>query len=184
MLAACAVLQALSEHLTQPKNVHLLQNLLRNTGHGLPWCVTDATEPPMCYAQEFMPMDFRKQWHGSAGVMPEGTTKITCLPLATLLQMFDLTHIDFFSLDVEGAELAVLQTLDFSTVHINVMVIEQDSHDPQKDEAVRQLLRANGFELDEALNATPAGVRNDWFVNRRFKPFGKPTQHSSQDTIE
>lgn len=119
-------------------------------------------------------MGFRKQWHGSADVMPEGTTEITCLPLATVLQMFDLTHIDFFSLDVEGAELAVLQTLDFSKVHINVMVIEQDGHDPQKDEAVRQLLRAHGFELDEALKATPAGVRNDWFVNRHFKPFAKP----------
>ena len=133
MLAAYAVLQALSEHLTQPKNVHLLQNLLRKTGHGLPWCVTNVTERPMCYAHEFMPMGFRKQWHGSADVMPgpEGNTKITCLPLATVLQMFDLTHIDFFSLDVEGAELAVLQTLDFSIVHINVIVIEQDSHDPQ-----------------------------------------------------
>ena len=52
--------------------------------------------------QEFMPPSFRKQHHGSADEMPKGTVEITCLPLASVLQMFGLTYIDFFSLDVEG----------------------------------------------------------------------------------
>lgn len=48
----------------------------------------------------------------------------------------------------EGAELEVLKSLDFSAVRINVIVVEQDGSSPEKDEAVRTLLLANGFELD------------------------------------
>ena len=45
-------------------------------------------------------------------------------------------RIDFFSLDVEGAELTVLQTLNFSRVDIRVMVIEQDGSSPTKDKGM------------------------------------------------
>lgn len=106
--------------------------------------------------------------------MPKGAVEITCLPLASVLQMFGLTYIDFFSLDVEGAELKVLQTLDLSAVRINVMVVEQDGHNPEKDEAVRALLLANEFELDERMRGDRAAGKNEWFVNRHFRPFAKP----------
>jgi hypothetical protein len=121
-----------------------------------------------------MPPSYRKEHHGAADQMPKGTIEITCLPLASVLQMFGLTYIDFFSPDVEGAELKVLQTLDFSAVHINVIVVEQDGHNPEKDEAVRALLLANNFELDERIRGIRAAGRNEWFVNRHFKPFAKP----------
>jgi len=50
----------------------------------------------------------------------------------------------------EGAELEVLKSLDFSAVRINVIAVEQDASSPEKDEAVRTLLLANGFELDRS----------------------------------
>ena len=74
----------------------------------------------------------------------------------------------FFSLDVEGAELEVLQTLDFTAFHVSVLVIEQDGGNPGKDKALRQLLAARGFVLDKSLKSIKAGSRNDWFVNKHF----------------
>ena len=61
----------------------------------------------------------------------------SCLPLLSTPGHFNITHIDFFSLDVEGAELEVLKTLDLSAVHISVLVVEQDGTNPEKDGAVR-----------------------------------------------
>ena len=37
-------------------------------------------------------------------------------------------YFDFFSLDVEGGELAVLQTIVFKKVFFGVIVIEADDH--------------------------------------------------------
>jgi len=36
-------------------------------------------------------------------------TEVPCVPLGQLLDELELKHINFFSLDVEGAELSVLQ---------------------------------------------------------------------------
>ena len=50
-----------------------------------------------------------------------------------------------FFLQVEGAELTVLQTIDFAAVTFGVLMVEQDGKNPTKDEGVRQLLRAKGY---------------------------------------
>ena len=51
-------------------------------------------------------------------------TEVPCLPLGKLLADLKLTHINFFSLDVEGAELSVLEVelsdkLDFLPLHLS-----------------------------------------------------------------
>ena len=84
------------------------------------------------------------------GVMRE----LPCTPLSTILSEASVSHIDFFSLDVEGAELIVLQTIDFSVVTIGVILVELDGKMQTKDDAVRELLRANDF--------TYAGVTGSW----------------------
>ena len=80
-----------------------------------------------------------------------------------LLEIVSVYHIDFFSLDVEGGELAVLQSIDFHKVFIGVIVIEADDHNPQKNQAVQDLLLGNGFDYFIHVGA------NDWFVNKKFK---------------
>ncbi len=122
-----------------------------------------------------MPDSFRRNWYGTE-VMPQTAEAVPCVSLGSILQTFSISHIDFFSLDVEGAELEVLRTLDLSAVRFNIIVVEQDGLDPTKDEAVRELLLAHDFELyvDEALRETVAGSRNDWFVNKHFKPSKAP----------
>ena len=71
---------------------------------------------------------------------------VPCRPIGEMIQGAGLKHIDFFSLDVEGAELIVLQTFDWS-VTVGVWVIEADGHSRHKDAAVKALLLEHGYEL-------------------------------------
>lgn len=58
---------------------------------------------------------------------------------------FGVSHVHFWSLDVEGAELAVLQAFDFDRVAVDVIVVETDGHNKTKDAAVGSILARNGF---------------------------------------
>ena len=71
---------------------------------------------------------------------------VPCRPIGEMIREAGLKHIDFFSLDVEGAELLVLQTFDWS-VTVGVWVIEADGHSPHKDTAVKALLLEHGYGL-------------------------------------
>ena len=50
--------------------------------------------------------------------------EVLCIPLFSILEAIGMTHIHFFSLDVEGAELDILQTIPFDKVKIDLFVIE------------------------------------------------------------
>jgi FkbM family methyltransferase len=50
--------------------------------------------------------------------------KVPCRPLGVIFDDYAISSIDFFSLDVEGAEVEVLRTIDFSAVRINVIIVE------------------------------------------------------------
>lgn len=50
--------------------------------------------------------------------------EVQCFPLYSILLAINMTTIDFFSLDVEGDELKVLQTLPFDKVNIDMMTVE------------------------------------------------------------
>lgn len=67
-----------------------------------------------------------------------------CEPLRSLLRAAHIRQIDFFSLDVDGAELSALRTMDWH-VPIGVMVVEMDNQNATKDSAVRALLRHHGM---------------------------------------
>ena len=75
--------------------------------------------------------------------------KLECTPLSTILREAGVNHVDFFSLDVEGAELIVLQTIDWSAVTFGVLMVELDGKNQTKDVKVRELLRAKGFSFDD-----------------------------------
>ena len=49
---------------------------------------------------------------------------LQCLPLYTLIAAVSATTINYLSLDIEGAELQVLQTLPWDKVDIEVMTVE------------------------------------------------------------
>jgi FkbM family methyltransferase len=96
----------------------------------------------------------------------KGDTIVTvpCRPLGTMVKEFlkktRATHIDFFSLDVEGGEFSVLSTFDFG-VPVHVWVVEMDGQNPSKDESVRQILMKHGYVQS---NKRFAGRNNEVWV--------------------
>jgi FkbM family methyltransferase len=85
---------------------------------------------------------FLRGWHGG---QTSGSFPVSCVPLQSLLDSTGIHDVDIFSLDVEGAELAVLQTIDWAVTNVRVIIVELDGDNAQKDEAVRVLLRQQGF---------------------------------------
>jgi len=53
------------------------------------------------------------------------------------------TNIDILSIDTEGAELAILKTIDFNKYNINVMIVEYNYHNPD----LINLLHKSNFEI-------------------------------------
>ena len=49
-----------------------------------------------------------------------GTVSVDCFPLHALLLALNVTRVDYFSLDVEGAELDVLNAVPFDRIDIRV----------------------------------------------------------------
>jgi hypothetical protein len=50
-----------------------------------------------------------------------------CLNMTAKFAELGIVHIDFFSLDVEGSELTVVESIDWSQVKIDVILIENES---------------------------------------------------------
>lgn len=63
----------------------------------------------------------------------DATINVPFGPLAPLIRSANLTRIDMLSIDVEGAELMVLNTMDWSLL-VHVVVIEMDGFDKAKDD--------------------------------------------------
>ena len=85
-------------------------------------------------------------------------TQVQCFPLYSLLLALNRTRVDFLSLDVEGDELYVLQTIPYDKIDIRMMTVEF-AHVKSGKESIRSYLRKQGYEsLIEVL-------RQDWGAN-------------------
>jgi len=49
---------------------------------------------------------------------------VHCFPLMSIVDALDIHHIDYISLDVEGAEVAILHTIDWSKLTVDAFTIE------------------------------------------------------------
>lgn len=66
------------------------------------------------------------------------------------------------SLDVEGAELKVLQSIDYDSVGFGVILVEISRHSPRVNYAVKTFLQSRGYVL------TSDEQNSYWFVSQRF----------------
>jgi Methyltransferase FkbM domain len=125
---------------------------------------------------EFTAPTFRaRYWQG---VRLEDTTPITCVPLDQIIkgtyassvrnentpnkQLVSSHFFDFYSLDVEGGELMVLKSIDFTTTGFGIIVVEADSTNERKNLALRMYLESKGYRFLQQVQ------RNYWFVNQNF----------------
>ena len=71
-----------------------------------------------------------------------------CFSLKTILKAIGVSHVDFFSLDVEGGELDVLKSINFTEFDIETFCIERGGQSRQ----VTSLLERKGYKT----------VKEDW----------------------
>lgn len=98
---------------------------------------------------------------------PNSTHSVPCAPLGTALAALGMAHVDLLSLDVQGAELLVLNTLRWREMSIGVLLSEckrLGCTDPQ-DTQVSKLVVANGLVHVGILRARH-DVWDSVFVNR------------------
>ena len=91
-------------------------------------------------AKDAMSASYRAHWHTS-GAKARREVVVPAQPLGRLLRMVGVAKVDAFFLDVEGSELQVLRTFDWS-LPVHVWCIEVQS---ETAAATRALLASHGY---------------------------------------
>ena len=120
---------------------------------------------------EFAAPSFKKNWWGGI-VGEDGSLKndtdrvheIQCDTLDSLLLEHapSMNYFDFFSLDVEGAELSVLESIDFDRVGFGIIFVEADEHNGLKNLIMRKFLEDKGYSFMFEYE------RSYWFWSENF----------------
>lgn len=104
-----------------------------------------------------------KPW--MAGPQGNGSTvQVTCFPLHLVMQALGVNTIDYWSLDTEGSELAILRATDFTQVEVGVLTVEHGGHTDRR-QAVQEHLEEHGFERVKST------FQDDYFASRSY--FGR-----------
>lgn len=105
---------------------------------------------------ETMHQTFKTNWHtNSVEYYVDGE------PFSDILNKSNITYIDLLTIDVEGGEEVVLQTMNFN-IPVYLICIELDGHNIEKDERCRQILINNGFSFDKRI------CINEFWINHNY----------------
>jgi FkbM family methyltransferase len=117
-----------------------------------------------------MSPDHIRDWFPDHG--PSAVVNVPAAPLGGILQQAGITHIDFLSIDVEGGERLVLESMDWAGIDVFVICIELDGTHPEKDAACRAILQREGFTFQTRVG------NNDMWANLQYSK--KRTRYSSE----
>lgn len=113
--------------------------------------------------------------HKNAWNLNSAPYLVEAMPMRDILKKSGIDRIDLLSIDVEGGEQAVLETMDFS-IPTYVVVIEMDDHTPTKNENCRNILRSSGFVFDRVLCGNEVWYNPQYpFIHSVYAPGGVPT---------
>jgi FkbM family methyltransferase len=103
---------------------------------------------------------------GQALASTKGKSTALCEPMSTLLSRTGLDHVDFYSIDVEGSELNVVLTHDWSKVPAFVVMVEMRDvpQDLEKNRVVRNALKLAGL----CRFSSGVGHHNEVWVNTTY----------------
>jgi len=93
--------------------------------------------------------------------LPKGTPVI-CYPFYSIMLAIGQTRVDFFSLDVEGAELPILRTIPFDKIYIDVIMVEYGVWG-SRPESEKKLIEVRRF-FDETKMFKEVGTINNYDV--------------------
>jgi hypothetical protein len=114
------------------------------------------------------------QSHHKLDIIP-----LPCVRMETVLSQVNngkgVTHINLFILDVEGGEMSVLQSIDFSSVIFDVICVETDMEFrlPGYREEVVDFLSSKGY------TALFNKGRNSWLRHKTFTPHSKANDNDT-----
>jgi hypothetical protein len=90
----------------------------------------------------------------------ERKVKVAMLTLGDLLDSLDFKRIDYCSIDVEGAERAILQNFNFQNYDISVFSVENAAGDCST--SLRDVFSPVGYRLTAVIGDDEIYVRNDF----------------------
>uniref|UniRef100_A0A1B6KJ09 Methyltransferase FkbM domain-containing protein n=1 Tax=Graphocephala atropunctata TaxID=36148 RepID=A0A1B6KJ09_9HEMI len=101
------------------------------------------------------------------GQQRDGFVDVQCFPIYSYLLALNVTHVDYFSLDVEGDELEVLKTIPFDKVDIETLSVEF-AHVPDGKEALQEFMITKGYSVVAEVTH-PQWLANDFiFVKNKI----------------
>jgi FkbM family methyltransferase len=125
--------------------IHYKQEKIKFLGDGACAGIIDTMHP-----------EFKNIWHkNSTEYFVDGC------PISYLINESNIKYIDFLSIDVEGGEEIVLETMNFD-IPIYIICIELDGHNIEKDERCRQILIKKGFTFKKRINI------NEFWINENY----------------
>tara|TARA_B100000073_G_C23384830_1_gene432574 strand:- start:150 stop:587 length:438 start_codon:yes stop_codon:yes gene_type:complete len=119
-----------------------------------------------------MSESFLKKWHKNSIERIIESRK-----LCDVLNENKITYVDFFSLDVEGGELDVLKSIQWDKVSFYIICIEMDKHNPDKNDACRDILLENGFKMEKKICINEFWINPDYdrkqllYDSTKIQPF-------------
>lgn len=93
-----------------------------------------------------------------AGEKREGHVDVQCFPFYSYMLALNVTYVDYFSLDVEGVELDVLETIPFDKVHIQTLSVEF-AHVKRGRDEILKFMEDKGYRLHATI------THPDWLAN-------------------
>ncbi|XP_046401278.1 uncharacterized protein LOC124167334 [Ischnura elegans] len=136
-----------------------------------------AWSTPICLSTKPHPMkvSFKQQANvgkisnHEVGASIPGHVDVQCLPLYSLLLALNVSTVHYFSLDVEGFELEVLQTIPFDKVDIQTLSVEFFHGQMNKNDQ-RKWMEEKGYRVYAEVTH-PQNLANDFiFVKKTLFP--------------
>eukprot|EP00525_Craspedostauros_australis_P012311 CAMPEP_0198110094 /NCGR_PEP_ID=MMETSP1442-20131203/2126_1 /TAXON_ID= /ORGANISM="Craspedostauros australis, Strain CCMP3328" /LENGTH=305 /DNA_ID=CAMNT_0043766019 /DNA_START=102 /DNA_END=1019 /DNA_ORIENTATION=+ len=111
---------------------------------------------------EFASEHFKATWWNKQLI--DNALVVKCRRLDKILQeaVGDSFHFDFFSLDIEGAELLAVESLNFDQYQFGMILVEADGSNQLKDQSIKSILGRAGYDFVGTIE------RSNWFINKDF----------------
>lgn len=90
--------------------------------------------------------------------VPAQLIEVDCMPFNDIMAQNNITHIDFLSLDTEGNEYTILESIDWNKVTIDVITVEDNYNDPR----FGALLESKGYECVARLSQDCVFARKEF----------------------
>ena len=93
--------------------------------------------------------------------------KVKNMKMKDILQKSKFEYLDFMIIDVEGSELSLLESIDFS-FPIFCIIIEAHSNEQEKNKIFGEYLKSNGFTYKERQRGNEIWLNHNYFRKKLF----------------